>query len=234
MTVIATVIAIDGPAASGKGTLAKRLAAHLGFAHLDTGALYRAVGLKVLRDGGDPGDPTTATAAAQALAPDELDDPALRADEVAQAASKVAAIDGVRAALLDFQRRFATHPPGGCAGAVLDGRDVGTVVCPDADAKLYVVASDEVRAARRVKELQGRGLGAIHAAVLRDMQARDARDRDRSIAPLKPAEDAVTLAGTRPSATIEAPFMARPRARPLRGRGSAKPRNGQGRRRQRK
>ncbi len=188
-----TVIAIDGPAASGKGTLAKRLAAHFGFAHLDTGAIYRAVGRKVLRGGGDPADPAVATAAAAALSPEELHDPALRTDEVAQAASKVAAIDGVRAALLDFQRRFAAHPPGGAAGAVLDGRDVGTVVCPDADVKLYVVASDEVRAMRRVKELQGRGLDAIHAAVLRDMQARDARDRERSIAPLKPAEDAVTL-----------------------------------------
>ncbi len=188
-----TVIAIDGPAASGKGTLAKRLAAHFGFAHLDTGAIYRAVGRKVLRAGGDPADPAVATAAAAALSPEELHDPALRTDEVAQAASKVAAIDGVRAALLDFQRRFAAHPPGGAAGAVLDGRDVGTVVCPDADVKLYVVASDEVRAMRRVKELQGRGLDAIHAAVLRDMQARDARDRERSIAPLKPAEDAVTL-----------------------------------------
>jgi cytidylate kinase len=188
-----TVIAIDGPAASGKGTLAKRLAAHFGFAHLDTGAIYRAVGLKVLRQGGDPADPAAATAAARTLAPDELDDPALRTDDVAQAASKVAAIDGVRAALLDFQRRFAADPPGGAPGAVLDGRDVGTVVCPDADAKLYVVASDEIRAARRVKELQERGADAIHAAVLRDMQARDARDRERSIAPLKPAEDAVTL-----------------------------------------
>lgn len=188
-----TVIAIDGPAASGKGTLAKRIAAHLGFAHLDTGAIYRAVGLKVLRAKGDPADPATATAAAAALSPDELDDPALRTDDVAQAASKVAAIDGVRAALLDFQRRFAATPPGGAAGAVLDGRDVGTVVCPDADAKLFVVASDAVRAERRVKELQARGQNVIHAAVLKDMQARDARDRDRSIAPLKSAEDAMTL-----------------------------------------
>lgn len=188
-----TVIAIDGPAASGKGTLAKRLAAHLGFAHLDTGAIYRAVGLKLLRAGDDPADPAAATAAAETLSPEELDDPALRTDEVARAASKVAAIDGVRAALLDFQRRFAADPPGGAPGAVLDGRDVGTVVCPDADAKLYVVASDTVRAERRVKELQERGLNVIHAAVLRDMQARDARDRERSIAPLKPAEDAVTL-----------------------------------------
>lgn len=188
-----TVIAIDGPAASGKGTLAKRLARHLGFAHLDTGAIYRAVGLKVLRQGGEPADPETATAAAQALSPGELEDPALRTDDVAQAASKVAAIDDVRAALLDFQRRFASMPPDGAPGAVLDGRDVGTVVCPGADVKLYVVASDEVRAERRVKELQARGLDAIHAAVLRDMQARDARDRERSIAPLKPAEDAVTL-----------------------------------------
>lgn len=189
------VIAIDGPAAAGKGTLSRRLAAELGFAHLDTGSLYRAVGVGVLRAGGDPADPASATAAALALSPDDgvLNDPVLRSDEAAQAASKVAAIPAVRAALLDFQRRFAAFPPGDAKGAVLDGRDVGTVVCPDAPAKLFVTASVEARAARRLKELQDRGLPADPAAVLADMKARDERDSNRSAAPLKAANDAVLL-----------------------------------------
>lgn len=189
------VIAIDGPAAAGKGTLSRRLATALGFAHLDTGALYRAVGVSVLRAGGDPADPAAAATAARALSPDDgvLNDPALRSDDAAQAASKVAAIPDVRSALLDFQRRFASHPPGGAAGAVLDGRDVGTVVCPDAPAKLFVTASVEARAARRLKELQERGLPADADAVLADMKARDERDSSRSAAPLKAADDAVLL-----------------------------------------
>lgn len=191
------IIAIDGPAAAGKGTLARRLAAHLGLAYLDTGSIYRAVGLKVLRAGGDPADPTAAEAAARALTPDELltlqADPELRTDVGAQAASKVAAIPGVRAALLDFQRTFAATPPGGAAGAVLDGRDIGTVVCPGADAKIFVTASVEERARRRLLELRGKGIDAIESAVLRDMQERDARDAQRDVAPLKPAEDAWIL-----------------------------------------
>lgn len=192
---MSSIIAIDGPAAAGKGTLSRRLAAELGFAHLDTGALYRAVGVCVLRQGGDPADPLAAAAAARALRPDDgvLNDPALRSDDAAQAASKVAAIPEVRAALLDFQRRFADFPPGGAAGAVLDGRDVGTVVCAAAPVKLFVTASVEARADRRLKELQDRGLPADAAAVLADMRARDERDSNRSAAPLKPADDAVLL-----------------------------------------
>lgn len=187
------VIAIDGPAASGKGTLARRLADHFGYAHLDTGSLYRAVGLKVLRRGDDPADPEAAGKAARELTPAELDDPELRTDATANAASKVAAIPAVRQALLEFQRGFAHDPPDGRAGAVLDGRDVGTVVCPDADVKFFVQASLEVRAERRLKELRERGSDVIHSAVLRDMQERDARDSDRAVAPLKPAEDAIVI-----------------------------------------
>ena len=194
------VITIDGPAAAGKGTLARRLAAYFDFAYLDTGAIYRAVGLKTLRAGAKPGDAAAATRAAATLTAEEfavlLDDPDLRADGTADAASKVAALPGVRAALLEFQRRFAARPPGGKAGAVLDGRDAGTVICPDAAIKLFVTASVEARANRRFKELQGRGEAAIPTAVLHDLQARDARDSDRSIAPLKPAEDAYRLDST--------------------------------------
>jgi cytidylate kinase len=188
------IIALDGPAASGKGTLARRLAAHFGFDHLDTGALYRAVGVLVLQSGGDPADPAAAEACARALRPDNtiLHDPALRGDDAAAAASLVATQPAVRAALLEFQHHFAAHPPGG-AGAVLDGRDIGTVVCPEADAKLFVTASVEVRAERRVKELQERGLAATVGAVLEDMKARDARDSRRAVAPLRPAVDAFVL-----------------------------------------
>lgn len=187
------VIAIDGPAAAGKGTLARRLAAHRGYAYLDTGLLYRAVGLRAHETSGDPADAVAATRAARALTPADLDRPDLRGDEAASAASRVAAIAGVRAALLDFQRAFAAHPPGGATGAVLDGRDIGTVVCPDADRKLFVTASVEVRAARRLKELRERGLAAIHDRVLRDMQERDARDSARAVAPLYPATDAFVI-----------------------------------------
>ncbi len=187
------IIAIDGPAGSGKGTLAKRLAAHFGFAHLDTGLIYRAVGMAVLRARQSPDDASAAERAAKTLDPATFADPALRGDEAAGVASKVSAVPGVRAALLDFQRRFASHPPGGAPGAVLDGRDVGTVVCPSADAKIFLVAAPEVRAARRVKELQERGLEAIHARVLRDMNERDARDQARAVAPLIPAKDAFVL-----------------------------------------
>lgn len=187
------IIAIDGPAGSGKGTLAKKLAAHFGFAHLDTGLLYRAVGMAVLHAGDSPDDPAAAEQAAKTLDPATLSDPALRGDEAANAASKVSAVPGVRAALLDFQRTFAAHPPGGLKGAVLDGRDVGTVVCPAADVKLFLVATPEVRAERRVKELRERGIEAIYARVLRDMNERDARDQARAVAPLTPARDALLL-----------------------------------------
>jgi CMP/dCMP kinase len=189
------VIAIDGPAASGKGTLSRRIAEAYGFAHLDTGSLYRAVGVAVLKAGGDPADDGAAEAAARALTPADgiLADPELRSDRAADAASKVAAKPAVRAALLDFQRSFAAQPPGEALGAVLDGRDVGTVVCPDAEVKLFVTASVEVRAERRLLELRQRGIPAIWTDVLEDMKARDARDSQRAVAPLRPAADAIVI-----------------------------------------
>ena len=187
------IIAVDGPAASGKGTLARRIAAHLGFAHLDPGRLYRAVGMAVVRAGRDPADASAAEAAARALDPAALNDSDLAGDEAAQAASKVAAIPGVRAALLEFQREFARNPPAGNAGAVLDGRDIGTVVCPEADIKFFVTASARIRAERRHKELLDRGEVSIYARVLQEMRERDARDSARDVAPLKPAEDAIVL-----------------------------------------
>ncbi len=191
----AFVITVDGPSAAGKGTLARRLAAHFGFDFLDTGGLYRGVALSVLRAGRDPADETAAIAAAQALKPDLLGDPALRDEATSRAASIVAAIPGVRAAILNWQRDFAAKPPISGRGAVLDGRDIGTVVCPDAPAKLFITASVEARAQRRFKELQARGLQeggekAIYARVLQDMQERDARDQGRSISPTKAAADA--------------------------------------------
>ena len=187
------IIAIDGPAAAGKGTLARRLAKHFDLAYLDTGSIYRAVGKKVLDAGADPEDAAGAEAVARALKAQDLVVQGLRTDEVAQAASKVSAIPGVRAALLDFQRDFAAYPPDGKKGAVLDGRDIGTVVCPEARAKLFVSASTEVRAERRFKELRDRGLEAIYARVLEDMKERDARDSSRAASPLEPAKDAHQL-----------------------------------------
>ena len=187
------IIAIDGPAAAGKGTLARHLAKHLNLAYLDTGLIYRAVGKKVIGAGGVPEDVRTSEAAAHNLCSDDLAVDGLRTDEVATAASKVSALPGVRAALLDFQRDFAASPPDGKIGAVLDGRDIGTVVCPAADYKLFVTASIDVRAKRRVKELQDRGLEAIYARVFEDMEERDARDQQRTSSPLEPAEDAHTL-----------------------------------------
>ncbi len=187
------IIALDGPAASGKGTLAKRLAQHFGYAHLDTGKLYRAVGLAVLQSGGDPENAAAAESAANALVPSDLDNPALSGDDAAVAASKVAAIPAVRAALLAFQRRFAESPPDGAPGAVIDGRDIGTVVCPDAPAKLFVTADVEIRAERRHKELLGRGETSIYARVLQDLTERDERDSNRAVSPLQTASDAVVL-----------------------------------------
>ncbi len=199
-----TVIAIDGPAASGKGTLARRIAEILGFAWLDTGLLYRAAGIGAVEAGDDPGDPEAASAAAQRLAEriasqgaQILQNPVFRDDRAADAASRLSAIPGARAALLAFQRDLARAPrsPDGTAvpGAVLDGRDIGTVVCPDAEVKLFVTADVEERARRRVKELQGRGLEAIYSAVLEDLKQRDARDSQRAVAPLKPAAGALLL-----------------------------------------
>ncbi|HEY6335537.1 MAG TPA: (d)CMP kinase [Alphaproteobacteria bacterium] len=191
------IVAVDGPAASGKGTLAQRIAMRFDLAFLDTGLLYRAVGHKVLTAGGNSSARETAVAAARGLKLSELDDPALqealRSDEVGKAASQVAALAEVRAALLDLQRRFAHHPPGRKKGAVLDGRDIGTIICPDADVKIYVTASPEVRAERRHKELIARGVASIYARVLEDLKERDARDSARAAAPLKPASDAYVL-----------------------------------------
>ena len=187
------IIAVDGPSAAGKGTLSRRLAAHFGLAHLDTGALYRAVALAVLRARGNPGDLDTCVAAAKALDHKTLDDPEIRSERTAAAASKLAPIPEVRAVLLAYQRSFATRPPGEANGAVLDGRDIGTVVCPDADVKLFITASAEARAERRLKELRERGIEAISSDVLQDMKERDARDQARAVAPMVPAEDAIVL-----------------------------------------
>jgi len=175
-------VAIDGPAAAGKGTVSKAVAAHFGFAHLDTGLLYRAVGAKVIA-GAAP------IAAAQALNPVDLENDALRTPEVAQAASEVAVIPEVREALVAFQRSFSSRE----GGAVLDGRDIGTVICPGADVKLFVTASAECRAERRFQELVAKGLDVRFETVLADVKERDDRDRNRAAAPLVPAEDAVLL-----------------------------------------
>lgn len=191
------IIAIDGPAAAGKGTLARRLAEHFGLAMLDTGLLYRAVGMKLVRNGQDTDDPATAapaaTLVAETLTAQDLEADDLRIDAAAEAASRVSVIPAVRAALLEFQRGFAANPPDGAKGAVLDGRDIGTVVCPDADHKLFVTASAEVRAERRFKELRERGLDVIHGRVLADLKERDTRDSQRTMSPLEPAKDAFLL-----------------------------------------
>lgn len=177
------LIAIDGPAASGKGTLAKRLAAHFKLPHLDTGLLYRAVGWAAVHTSRTPAD------AAGALKAADLDNPALRTDEAGQAASKVAAIPEVRANLLKFQKEFAHQ----ASGAVLDGRDIGTVICPDAPVKLFVTASLEARVERRYQELRARGADTIKPRVLAEMAERDRRDSERAAAPLKAAPDAYHL-----------------------------------------
>ncbi len=191
------IIAIDGPAAAGKGTLARALADRLDFAHLDTGSLYRAVGVGVLEAGGDPANEEDAVKAAKTLKANItekiLQNPALRTHEAGSAASKVAQYDSVRAVLRELQTGFAQNPPNGKAGAVLDGRDIGTVICPDAPVKLFITASIEARADRRFKELQNKGEAATYGAVLEEMRARDARDSDRSVSPLRPADDAFIL-----------------------------------------
>jgi cytidylate kinase len=183
------IIAIDGPAASGKGTLGKKLAAHYGLRHLDTGLLYRAVAQAVLDAGCAPDDVPVAVAAAKALDPSTFDEAALKSAAVGEAASVVSAISEVRAALFAFQRQFAATPP----GAVLDGRDIGTVICPDADVKIFVTASPEVRAGRRTREYAAAGQPVDPAAVLADIKRRDERDMNRAAAPLKRAEDAYLL-----------------------------------------
>lgn len=198
------IIAVDGPAAAGKGTLARKLSETFGFAYLDTGALYRATALMVLKAGEDPSHSDSAEKASASLDLTLLSDPALRTEETGSAASKVAAIPAVRANLLDFQRNFASSPPDGATGSILDGRDIGTVVCPKADLKLYVTASAEERARRRLADEETRGGAADFEQILADVRARDARDMGRADAPLKPAEDAHLLDTT--DLDIEAAF----------------------------
>jgi CMP/dCMP kinase len=191
------IVAIDGPSASGKGTIARKLAEHFGFAYLDTGLLYRAVGLGVLKAGGNPANAGAAEKTALGLNAGNikamLSDPELRNHATSDAASKVAAIPQVRTALLKFQQDFCATPPDGKKGAVLDGRDIGTIIAPHADVKIFITASPEARAQRRFKELQSRGENVLEAMVIADMKERDARDAGRAIAPTKPAPDAITL-----------------------------------------
>ena len=183
------IIAIDGPAASGKGTLGKRLAHHYHFRHLDTGVIYRAVAKALLDAGAELTDEAQAVAAALELDPEKFGDPMLKTQAIGEAASVVSAFPRVREALLTFQRQFAAEPP----GAVLDGRDIGTVICPDADVKIFVVADPAVRARRRALEMRARGETADEALVLADILKRDERDKNRAIAPLKAAADAHVL-----------------------------------------
>jgi cytidylate kinase len=196
------IIAIDGPAASGKGTLGKKLAAHFGLGHLDTGLLYRAVA-KAVMDSGEPYDDVAkAVAAAQSLDPARFDEAVLKSHAVGEVASIVSAIPEVRNVLVVLQRRFAATPP----GAVIDGRDIGTVICPDAPVKIFVTASPEVRARRRANEYAAQGQAADEAAVLADILRRDERDTTRKVAPLKPAADAHVLDTTHMD--IDAAFRA--------------------------
>jgi cytidylate kinase len=183
------IIAIDGPAASGKGTLGKRLAAHYGLRHLDTGLLYRAVAQAMLSGGHDLTDSARAAEAAKAIDPERFDEVALKGHAVGEAASIVSAIPEVRAALFNFQQEFAAAPP----GAVLDGRDIGTVICPGADVKIFVTASAQARARRRFLELAANGQAVDQSAILADILRRDERDMKRDVAPLRPAPDAQVL-----------------------------------------
>jgi cytidylate kinase len=183
------VIAVDGAAASGKGTLAKKLAAHFGFHHLDSGSLYRLTALGVIDAGGDPNSEADAVKAARSINPSKAGDVRIRSAEIGKAASLVSVFPPVRAALLDYQRSFARRDP----GAVIDGRDIGTVVCPDAAAKLFVDASPEVRAHRRWLELKSYGQAPDEAQILKEIRERDERDTNRAISPQKPAADAALL-----------------------------------------
>jgi cytidylate kinase len=187
------IIAIDGPSGAGTGTLARRLAAALDLAYLDTGMIYRATAAKMLAAGALPSDTEAAGAAARGLQLSDLERRDLRSEDTGQAASIIAAMAPVRAALLDLQRRFAAKPSEGKKGAILDGRDIGTVVCPQAAIKIFVTASPQARAGRRHKELLDRGEPSIYARVMQEMEARDVRDSGRKAAPLKPAPDALVL-----------------------------------------
>ncbi|WP_296706647.1 (d)CMP kinase [Rhodoblastus sp.] len=196
------IIAIDGPAASGKGTIARRLAAHFGLPHLDTGLLYRATARVLLDQGSKLDDVENAVSAARGLALLDFEEERLRGREMGEAASVVAAIPQVRAALIDMQRAFAARPQ----GAVLDGRDIGTVIAPDADVKIFVTASPEIRAQRRSLELRGRGEKVDYPAILEDIKKRDRRDSERADAPLMPADDATILDTT--DLNVEGAFAA--------------------------
>lgn len=187
------MIAIDGPAGAGKGTLARRLARIYHLAHLDTGLLYRAVGLKMLEEGKDLTDEKAAIKVALSLHTKDLKKPALRDEAIGSAASHVASVKEVRDILLTFQRDFANTPPAGKQGVVLDGRDIGRVVLPNAQCKIYVTASPKVRAERRLKELHEKGIDSIYEAILEEIKARDARDQTRKVSPLCPAPDAYLL-----------------------------------------
>ncbi|MEX0840685.1 MAG: (d)CMP kinase [Xanthobacteraceae bacterium] len=196
------IIAIDGPAASGKGTLGKKLAEHFGLRHLDTGLLYRAVAKTLMDAGHRCDDPARAVAAAKALDPASFEDTVLKSHAVGEAASIVSAIPEVRAVLVALQRAFAAEPP----GAVMDGRDIGTVICPNAEVKIFVTASPQVRARRRARELALAGQPIDEAAVLADILRRDERDRTRVISPMRPADDAHVLDTT--NFDIDATFKA--------------------------
>jgi cytidylate kinase len=196
------IIAIDGPAASGKGTIGKRLAAHYGLRHLDTGLLYRAVAKAVIDNGQSPEDTDAAIAAAKVLDPSRFDEKVLKGPSVGEAASFVSAVPEVRAALVSLQRDFVAVPP----GAVLDGRDIGTVICPDADVKIFVTAAPDVRARRRANEYRASGKDIDEATVLADIRKRDERDSNRSASPLKQADDAHLLDTT--SLDVEAAVAA--------------------------
>ena len=196
------IIAIDGPAASGKGTLARRLARHFGLRHLDTGLTYRAVAAALLAQGLPLGDEAIAIEMAHNLDLAQMDKSVLSAHEIGEAASRVAVLGGLREELVNLQRRFATVPP----GAVLDGRDIGTVVCPDATVKLFVTASPEARARRRTEEMLSKGQEANYASVLDDLKRRDERDAKRTVAPMRQADDAVLLDTT--EMDIETAFQA--------------------------
>lgn len=196
------IVAIDGPAASGKGTLARRLAQHFGLPHLDTGLLYRATARVLIDEGRDLSDVAAAVAAARGLALLDFDKKLLRGPEMGEAASRVAAIPEVREALVESQQAFARRP----GGAILDGRDIGTIICPDADVKIFVTATPETRATRRALELKGQGAKVDYAAVLEDIRKRDERDVTRSLAPLRAADDAEILDTTK--LDVEASFKA--------------------------
>lgn len=187
------IIAIDGPAAAGKGTLARRLAKHLNFAYLDSGSLYRAVALSLIVSGTDQPTEADMIAVSQNISPELLSDPRLRDEATGHLASKVAANQTVRANLLHFQQNFAKTPPNGEVGAVIDGRDIGTVVCPHADLKLFVTASPDERAKRRLLELEGKNIPAQYENILSDIQARDKQDSERATSPLVQAKDAILL-----------------------------------------